>query len=264
VVGHDWCIVRLGQPGVIKGVDLDTSHFTGNYPPAASIEACHLLDFSVPGAAGWSEILAATSLKGNSHHYLPITVDRAYTHIRLNIFPDGGIARLRVYGQPVRDWNTCDRSLLYDLAAMENGSYVVTANNEHFGAAASMLMPGRGVNMGDGWETRRRREPGNDWCIIALGHFGTIKKVEVDTAHFKGNYPDRCSLQAARVIGGTDESLVPQCMFWPTLLAEQKLEMDRQHLFSGELVELGPVSHVRFNIIPDGGVSRLRLWSELS
>jgi allantoicase len=264
VAGHDWCVVRLGRAGMIKGVDLDTSHFTGNYPAAASIEACHSPDLNTSGVAQWSEILPSTNLKGNSHHYLPITGDQAYTHVRLNIYPDGGLARLRVYGQPLRDWNASDRAVLYDLAAMENGGYVVAANNQHFGAAANMLMPGSGVDMGDGWETRRRREPGNDWCIIALGHLGTIKKVEVDTAHFKGNYPDRCSLQAARVIGGTDDSLIPQSMFWPTLLAEQKLEMDRQHFFAGELAELGPVSHLRFNIIPDGGVSRLRLWSELA
>jgi allantoicase len=264
VAGHDWCIVRLGRTGVIKGVDLDTSHFTGNYPAAASIDACHSPDLNASGAAEWSEILPATNLKGDSHHYLPITGDQAYTHVRLNIYPDGGLARLRVYGQPLRDWDASDRAVLYDLAAMENGGYLVAANNQHFGAAANLLMPGRGVHMGDGWETRRRREPGNDWCITALGHLGTIKKVEVDTAHFKGNYPDRCSLQAARVIGGTDHSLIPQSMFWSTLLAEQKLEMDRQQLFAGELAELGPVSHVRFNIIPDGGVSRLRLWSELA
>jgi allantoicase len=264
VAGHDWCIVRLGRTGVIRGVELDTSHFTGNYPTAASIDACNSPDLNVSGVVAWSEILAATNLKGDSHHYLPITGDQAYTHVRLNIYPDGGLARLRVYGQPQRDWNACNRDALCDLAAMENGGYVVAANNQHFGAAANMLMPDRGVHMGDGWETRRRREPGNDWCIIALGHFGIIKKVEVDTAHFKGNYPDRCSLQAARVIGGTDDSLIPQSMFWQTLLAEQKLEMDLQNFFAGELAELGPVSHVRFNIIPDGGVSRLRLWSELS
>jgi allantoicase len=264
VTGHDWCIVRLGRTGVIKGVDLDTSHFTGNYPAAASIEACHSLDLNVSGTGAWNEIVPATNLKGDSHHYLPITGDQVYSHIRLNIYPDGGIARLRVYGQPLHDWNACDREVLYDLAAMENGGYVVAANNQHFGAAANMLMPGRGTSEADGWETRRRREPGNDWCIIALGHLGVIKRVEIDTAHFKGNYPDRCSLQAAQVTGGSDDSLIPQSMFWPTLLAEQKLEMDREHFFAGELAELGTVSHIRFNIIPDGGVSRLRLWSQLS
>jgi allantoicase len=264
VTGHDWCIVRLSWTGVIKGVDLDTSHFTGNYPVAASIEACHSLDSDVSGPATWNEILPATNLKGNSHHFIPIIRDQVFSHVRLNIYPDGGIARLRVYGQPLHDWNAKDRKILYDLGAMENGGYVVATNNQHFGAAANLLMPGRGTSEGDGWETRRRREPGNDWCIVALGHLGIIKRIEVDTAHFKGNYPDRCSIQAAQVIGGSDDSLIPQSMFWPILLAEQKLESDRQHFFSDELTGLGPVSHIRFNIIPDGGVSRLRLWSQLS
>jgi len=264
VTGHDCCIIQLGWPGVIKGVDVDTSHFIGNYPVAASIEACRSLDLNGSDAAAWTEILPATNLKGNSHHFIPIAGDRVYNHVRLNIYPDGGIARLRIYGQPLRDWNASDRKALYDLGAMENGGYVVAANNEHFGAAANLLMPGSGTSEADGWETRRRREPGNDWCIIRLGHSGMIKRVEVDTAQFKGNYPDRCSIQAAQVIGGSDDSLIPQSMFWPSLLAEQKLESDRQHFFSDELTELGPVSHIRFNIIPDGGVSRLRLWSELT
>ena len=264
VSGHDWCIVRLGWTGVIKGVDLDTSHFTGNYPVAASIDTCHLAEPNVSAAAAWNELLPATNLRGNSHHFIAITGDRVCSHIRLNIYPDGGFARLRVYGQPLRDWKSCDRKALYDLGAMENGAYVIAANNQHFGAATNLLMPGRGSSEADGWETRRRREPGNDWCIIALGHLGIVKKVEVDTAHFKGNYPDRCSIQAAQVIGGSDDSLVPQSMFWPTLLAKKKLESDRQHFFTSDLAELGPVSHIRFNIVPDGGVSRLRLWSELS
>jgi allantoicase len=264
VSGHDWCIVRLGWTGIIKGVDFDTSHFTGNYPVAASIDACLSMDSNVSPSAAWNELLPATNLKGDSHHFLPIMGDRVCSHVRLNIYPDGGIARLRVYGQPLRDWKSCDRKVLYDLGALENGGYVVAANNQHFGAAANLLMPGRGTSEADGWETRRRREPGNDWCIIALGRIGIVKRVEVDTAHFKGNYPDRCSIQAAQVIGGSDDSLLPQSMFWPTLLAEQKLESERQHFFTGELAEVGPVSHIRFNIIPDGGVSRLRLWSELS
>lgn len=117
--------------------------------------------------------------------------------------------------------------------------------------------------MGDGWETRRRREPGNDWAIVALAQPGVIRKVEIDTAHFKGNYPDRCSIQAAYVQGGTDSSLVTQAMFWPVLLGEQKLQMDKQHAFEAELAALGPVTHVRLNIIPDGGVSRLRVWGTL-
>jgi allantoicase len=259
--GYDWCIVKLARAGMIKGLDIDTSHFTGNFPPAASIEAAHVpAGAALDAATQWTEIVASTTLQGNSHHYVEVRDQGSYTHIRLNLYPDGGVARLRVYGQPRLDWGQASRTDPVDLAAMENGAHIVAANNQHFGAASNLLMPGRGADMGDGWETRRRREPGNDWAIIALARPGTIRKIEVDTAHFKGNYPDRCSLQAACVSGGTDSSLVTQAMFWPELLGEQKLTMDAQHVFEREIVSLGPVTHVRFNIIPDGGVSRLRLW----
>jgi allantoicase len=263
VSGHDFCVIKLARLGVIHGVDLDTSHFTGNFPPAASIEGCKFDGEIPPDDTPWQTVVPATTLQGNQHHYVEVSAAAAYTHLRVNIYPDGGIARLRVYGQPVRDWGQADRGAPVDLAAIENGAYLVAANNQHFGLASTLLMPGRGVNMGDGWETRRRREPGNDWAIIALARPGIIRKVEVDTAHFKGNFPDRCSLQAAQVQGGTDESLVTQAMFWPVLLQEQKLQMDHIHAFEAELAALGPVTHVRFNIYPDGGVSRLRLWGEL-
>jgi allantoicase len=263
VSGYDWCIVKLARPGVLKGIDIDTSHFTGNFPPAASIEGAHVAEGAPNAATKWREVVPSTTLQGNSHHYHAVTGEEPVTHLRVNIYPDGGIARLRVYGQPQLDWSNASRSELFDLAAMENGAYMVGANNQHFGLASTLLMPGRGENMGDGWETRRRREPGNDWCIVVLAQPGVIRKIEVDTAHFKGNYPDRCSLQAAYVTGGTDSSLVTQAMFWPVLLGEQKLQMDKQHIFESELAALGPVTHVRFNIIPDGGVSRLRLFGTL-
>ncbi|WP_250512948.1 allantoicase [Caballeronia sp. INDeC2] len=262
--GYDWCIVKLARPGVIKGIDVDTSHFTGNFPPAASIEGAHVAEGSPNQSTQWTEIVPSTTLQGNHHHYLDVKAEQPFTHLRVNIYPDGGIARLRVYGQPQLDWSNADRNQLVDLGAMENGAYMVGTNNQHFGLASTLLMPGRGVNMGDGWETRRRREPGNDWCIVALAQPGIIEKVEVDTAHFKGNFPDRCSLQAAYVKGGTDSSLVTQAMFWPVLLGEQKLQMDKQHFFESELAALGPVTHVRFNIYPDGGVSRLRLFGTLA
>lgn len=188
--GHDFCVIRLARPGVIHGVDLDTSHFTGNFPPAASIEAC-VADGETPSDnAEWRAIVPATTLQGNSHHYVDVADPRPYTHLRVNLYPDGGLARLRVYGQPQRDWRHAPKGELIDLAAIEHGGYLVAANNQHFGAASQMLMPGRGVNMGDGWETRRRREPGNDWAIVALARPGVIRRIEVDTAHFKGNFPD--------------------------------------------------------------------------
>lgn len=262
--GYDWCIVKLARAGVLHGVDLDTSHFTGNFPPAASLDACYCPSGAPDERTEWHEILPSVSLQGNSHHYHALAGERAYTHVRVNLYPDGGLARLRLYGLPQCDWAARGADELIDLIAMENGGTVVGVNNQHFGLASNLLMPGRGVNMGDGWETRRRREPGNDWCIIALAHPGEIEKIEVDTAHFKGNYPDRCSVQAAYVTGGTAESLVTQSMFWPVLLPEQKLAMDKQHSFAEQIARLGPITHIRFNIVPDGGVSRLRLWGRLA
>ncbi|HTT36230.1 MAG TPA: allantoicase [Burkholderiales bacterium] len=259
IEGNDWCVVRLAWPGMIKGVDIDTSHFTGNFPPAASIEAC--ASAAEPDErAAWTPLLPATSLRGDSHHYIAVDDPRVWTHLRLTIYPDGGIARLRVFGQVVPTLERGAGAGLIDLAALEHGGRAVACNNEHFGSMWNLIAPGRGINMGDGWETRRRREPGNDWVILALGVPGSVLRVEVDTAHFKGNYPDRCSLQAAHVAAATDQSLVVQSMFWRTLLPEQKLEMDRQHSFEQEVVDLGPITHVRLNIIPDGGVSRLRLF----
>ncbi len=263
VAGHDWALVKLGVKGVIRGFDVDTSHFTGNYPPAVSIEATvsDTDDVAALQAAAWTEILPATPLGPNSHHLLECASGDPWTHLRVNIYPDGGIARLRVYGRPVSALESLAGDALVDLVAMENGGRAVSWNDASFGSSvAALLLPGRGINMGDGWETRRRREPGNDWCVLELGAPGTIEKIEVDTAFFKGNYPDRCSVQAACVVGGTDGSITTQSMFWQTLLPEQKLSMDAVHSFAEEIAQLGTITHVRFNIFPDGGVSRLRLW----
>ena len=259
VAGHDWCIVRLARPGRIHGLDLDTSHFTGNFPPAASLEGCHQASGEPDASSTWFELLPAVNLSGNQHHFHAIDCARPCTHVRVNIYPDGGLARLRLYGKPEFDPMRTDADGMIDLGSALNGAVVIAANNEHFGRAGNLLLPGRGADMGDGWETRRRREPGNDWCLIALACAGIVEAIEVDTAHFKGNYPARCSLQAAFVPSGTAQSLIAQAMFWPVLLPDQPLQMDLQHFYRPELRALGPITHVRFNIIPDGGVSRLRL-----
>lgn len=258
--GHDWCVVRLGARGTVHGVDLDTSHFTGNYPPAASLWASD--DLAEPGddPAAWTEILGATSLGPSAQHFHEVALAGPWRWLRLNIYPDGGIARLRVYGQPAPDWAAMADGEI-ELSALRNGGRVIAYNNAHYGTVWALLAEGRGRDMGDGWETRRRREPGHDWLILALGATGTIERVEVDTAHYKGNYPDRCSLQAALVTWGTDRSLVTQAMFWPELMGEQPLGADAVHTFTGAALRaLGPVSHVKLNIHPDGGVSRLRVF----
>ncbi len=261
--GNDHCIIRLGVKGTIDGVDIDTSHFTGNFPPAASIEAC-LSERDPDAQTLWRTIVPATSLGASAHHFVAVDDGGTYNYLRLTMLPDGGIARLRVYGEPVCDWAVRDQGAVHELSALANGGRIIAYNNAHYGDPWSILTTGRGINMGDGWETRRRREPGNDWIIVALGHAGIIEKIEVDTAHFKGNYPDRCSLEGAYVEGGTRQSLITQSMFWQPLLGEQKLQMDKQHFFEGDAIASHqPINMVRLNIHPDGGVSRLRLFGKL-
>jgi len=252
--GHDYCIVRLGLAGVVRGVDIDTRYFTGNYPPAASLDAC-VSDDDVP-AGDWVEILGRVELGGNAQHLHSIDSDRVWTHLRLNIYPDGGVARLRVYGEVRPDLD--DATGLVDLAALENGGRALACSDEHFGSMHNLLVSGRGVNMGDGWETARRRGPGNDWVIIALGRGGTIETVDIDTAHFKGNYPDRVALEAATF--ADNAAALAADAPWQPLLAETKLGPDREHTFAEDLAQPGPVTHVRMSIFPDGGVSRLRVF----
>jgi len=256
--GHDFCIIRLGVAGVIRGLDIDTSFFTGNYPPQASIDVC-TSDEDVPQNA-WSELLAKTDLSGDVHQFIPIQNENSWTHLRLNIFPDGGIARLRVYGEVQPE--PSDEEGMIDLLALRHGGRALSCSDEHYGSMHNLNLPGRGINMGDGWETARRRGPGNDWVILALGQAGTIERVEVDTAHFKGNYPDRVSLEVANFANNEDAR--NDSDQWRTLLPESKLSMDQQHFFESELQAAGPITHARVAIFPDGGISRLRLFGRVA
>ncbi|WP_394126605.1 allantoicase [Vibrio hepatarius] len=258
--GYDYCVIRLGLAGTIAGVDIDTSFFTGNFPPSASIDACYSPDGDPTDATEWQEILPSMSLQGDHHHLEEIVSEEVFTHLRLNIYPDGGVARLRVYGRPSVDWDRIDPQQQVDLAAVENGGRALACSDEHYGNKSNILGPGRGENMGDGWETARRRTPGNDWVIVALGNAGNVDRVVVDTAHFKGNFPDSCSIQAAYVKGGTDDQVATQSLFWRELLPAQKLKAHDIHEFASEVNDLGAITHVRLNIFPDGGISRLRLF----
>ena len=205
--GHDCCVVQLGVKAVIRGFDIDTSHFTGNFPPAAFIEAC--LSDGVPGDdAVWTEIIPVTSLSADAHHYVACTDPETYNYLRLHILSDGGVARLRIYGEPQASWIEGSADAVHELSAVKNGGRIVGFNNTHYGEPWRILTEGRGINMGDGWETRRRRETGNDWIIIKLGAPGIVDKIEVDTTYFKGNYPDKCSLQAAFVTSGTYQYVI--------------------------------------------------------
>jgi allantoicase len=263
--GFDWCLIALGLRGVVRGLDVDTNHFVGNYPESCSLDAC---DVTRPTTAKrllgepgiWHEILPKTSIKGGAQNLLPVRSLRPWTHLKLNIFPDGGVARLRAYGDVVPDWTAvAKRGKPVDLAAVEHGGLAILQSDMFFGRAGNMLMPGRAKNMGDGWETRRRRGPGHDWCLVKLGASGTIDKVEVDTNHFKGNYPDTCSLEGIHAPDAAGPALAA-AGGWKELLPRTKLKAHHRHVFARELAERGPFTHVRLNIFPDGGVSRLRLF----
>jgi allantoicase len=265
--GYDWCIIRLGLPGILRGVVLDTSFFTGNFPEHFSLEGCDL-GSSAPyrnekkrlksPATQWDELLPRTALKGDSQNPFSIENDGRFTHLRLKIYPDGGVARLRVHGEVVPDEKLVARREV-DLAAVENGGSVVESSDQFFSEPLNLLLPGRGKNMGDAWETRRRRGPGYDWVIVKLGVPGRIRRIEVDTSHFKGNYPESCSLEACHMTGPAAEAILAASSPWKEALPRTKLQANRRHIFRQQLHDTGPVTHVRFNIFPDGGVSRLHI-----
>jgi allantoicase len=268
--GHDFCVVRLGLPGAIRGVDVDTAHFKGNHPEACSLEAaCAPREASADilgnPAAPWTPILARTPLRSDTRNLFPIAGRRRFTHLRFHIYPDGGVARLRVHGDVAADWRRLETSPEpVDLAALENGGFVLASSDSFFGSHQNLLMPGRAASMKDGWETKRSRrpgtDPGSDWVIVRLGTRGVIRVVEVDTNHFKGNYPDRCSLEVSDAPGAEMDVPTDPRHSWRSLLPETPLEAHKQHFFEAELAPAGPATHVRLRIYPDGGVSRLRLY----
>jgi allantoicase len=257
-LGHDWCLVKLGVPGVVTAIDLDTRHFTGNFPPAAQVDGC--VDIEAPTAASvWRPLVPASPLGPSASHLFAVADPTPVRWLRLSIFPDGGIARLRAYGKTVAAVPAAGDEV--ELSAIRHGGRILGFSDAHYGDPWVILTEGRGRDMGDGWETRRRREPGHDWMVIALGLPGKIRRIEIDTAHFKGNFPDKVSLQGAHVTTGTHESIVTQSMFWPDLMAPQPAQADHVHVFDGAaLADLGPLTHVRLNMHPDGGISRFRAF----
>ena len=269
--GFDWCVIRLGLPGIIRGVVVDTSFFRGNYPEQCSIEACAVdgqpdVEQLLGESVEWREVLPVSNLRGDSLNPFPVDNARRATHLRFKIYPDGGVARLRVYGEVVPDWARIrERGGRVDLAAVESGGLVLASSDMFFGHRHNLIMPGRAANMSDGWETKRRRGPGHDWVIIRLGTRGRIHQGEVDTSHFKGNYPESCSLEGcdlATDAGGEDANALASCT-WAEILPRTKLQAHTRHHFTDELKHAGALSHVRFNIYPDGGVSRLRIYGSI-
>ena len=246
--GHDWAIVRLGAPGIVAGVVVDTAFFTGNYPPKASLDGAAVEGH--PSAdellkADWQPLLPLCDLAGDTANAFPVTSDRRVTHVRLNIHPDGGVARLRVHGSVVPDPRHLDAGPV-DLAALENGARVTGVSNEFFGRPQQLISRGLARTMGEGWETARRRDPGNDWVELALACEGVVTLVEVDTSYFLHNAPG-----SASITGLGPDGDVP-------LLPRTRLQPDTVHRF---VLDAAPVvDRVRLDVFPDGGLARLRLW----
>jgi allantoicase len=230
---HDWCLIRLGTPGILRGIVVDTAHFKGNFPEACSLEAS-------ADQQEWIELLPPSGLTGDSQHVFKIDDPYRYKYVRFHIYPDGGVARLRVHGDVIPE--RLDE--FTDLAALENGGRVVEASDMFFGSRHHLIYPGRSIGMHDGWETRRSRGEHHDWVLLELAAHGEIRRVEVDTLHFKGNFPESCSLETE-----TGEAI----------LSRTKLGADSLHVFERELKPV-TACRVRLRIYPDGGIGRLRLF----
>jgi allantoicase len=260
--GHDWCVIRLGTPGFIHGFVVDTTHFRGNAPTHVMVEGAELPHTTTPAeldGVAWFPILEQVAVAPNTPNLVPLpspSTKRA-THLRLHIYPDGGVARLRVFGVVAADERTFWRSGVVDLAAVENGGTVAAVSDEFFGPPANLLLPGRGVNMGDGWETKRRRTPGSDWCVVRLARRGVVERVELDTAFFKGNAPQHVLIEAIDDDGVTRERLHTPGGY-PTLVGKTALVQHRRHVLEPERPMT--VTHLRVHIFPHGGVNRLRVF----
>ena len=242
---------------------VDTAFFTGNYPQACSADASSASGYPTPeeltaDAGQWREIVPRALLTGDARHAFTVNSDRRYSHVRLNIFPDGGVARLHVHGEVVPDPAMLE-GLTVDLAALENGADIAARSDQFYSSPRNVISPGLSRVMGEGWETRRRRKPGYEWLVVRLAGRGVVRLAEIDTSWYRGNQPDFASLQMldSDPAGGSlaDESA------WRDLLPRVRLLPDTPHRFR---VDGGPATHVRLNIFPDGGVARLRLYGSLT
>ena len=259
--GYDYLIIRLGKIGKISQINIDTTHFNGNQPDYASLQACYCKKNIPSRKVKWKTVLSKKKIKPNVHNIFNVKNDSVFSHIKLNIFPDGGVARLRLFGKILPRLNY---KKIINLSSLLNGASIVACNNEHFGKAENILAPGTAKNMGDGWETRRSRGNNFDWLIFKCGLAGKIQKIQIDTHHFKGNYPDMCSLQAAYLNGKiSNKSIINQSKKWKLLLNKIKLHPHKKHNFKNKLMRKKKINYVRINIFPDGGISRIRLFGRV-
>jgi allantoicase len=255
--GHDWVVVRLGTPGVITSVDVDTSFFTGNYPESCCVEACGCEGYPGPAdltspATRWVTIVPRSPLSGDEHNVFEASDPHGFTHVRLSIFPDGGVARLRVAGHVVPDPRGLE-ALTIDLASQEYGGAVVASSDDFYTTATTLNRPGRALSMGEGWETRRRRDGGYDYVVFRLAFPGVIRRIVVDTTHFRYNASGEVALY-----GCVQDAVPPgNSTAWLPLIGRTRLQPDTRHEFASQCAQ--PVAMVRLDAIPDGGLSRVRL-----
>jgi allantoicase len=256
--GNDHAIIRLGVPGIVHGVAVDTSFFRGNYPPQVSVEAVSVDGY--PSAAelsqlDWRPLVGHASVAGDARNWYPAQAPRHCTHVRLSIYPDGGVARCRVHGEPVPDPRFLTGTI--DLAAIENGGRLIDCSNAFYSSAWNLIMPGRAASMADGWENSRRRDGGFDYATFELAAAGVVRQVEIDTLYFVGNAPGSARLLAAGRPPDTGSAID-----WPELLPQVKLQPDTRQRFLVERAE--PVTDIRLEVFPDGGLARLRVLGEIT
>jgi len=259
--GHDHAIVRLGCPGIVHGVVVDTAFFRGNYPPEISVEAACAAGY--PSAAelaeiSWHPLVARAAALGDTVNRYPVGDRHRWTHVRLSIYPDGGVARLRVHGDVVPDPAFMTGTI--DLAAIENGGTVIGCSDAFYSPPAHLIMPGLSRVMSDGWENARRRGPGNDYVELRLGAAGRIRHVEVDTSYYVGNAPGWIRLTAAGPAG--PDAAEPAAREWRELVPRTRVQPDTRHRFVVD--DPGEVEFLRLDVIPDGGIARLRVYGEVA
>jgi allantoicase len=258
--GHDWAIVRLGMAGVVRGVVVDTAFFTGNYPPEVSVEGTSVEGYPTPGElqqAEWLPLVPRSAAEGDTANRYEVDVPWRFTHLRLCLYPDGGVARLRAHGEVVADPRFLPAGAV-DLAALEHGGEVSGCSDMFYSSPRNLISPGLARSMGEGWETARRRDDGNDWVELRLAGPGVVRLAELDTSWFVGNAPGWASLRAldARAADPADPGA------WTELLPRTRLLPDTRHRFR---VDAGPeATHVRLDVFPDGGMARVRLHGELT
>ena len=261
--GFDFVIIKLGRPGKIKTADLDTSFFNGNQPEYAQLEGCYANNNNIKKIK-WIKITKKQKIKANSNNLFKTLNSKTFTHIKLNIYPDGGVARLRLFGNIDLSLYKFSKNTNIDLASIINGSQIIACSDEHFGNANNLLLPGKSINMGNGWETRRRRGKGFDWVIIKLGFKSSINSFEVGTHFFKGNYPDSFSIQAFHSNKNINiSSLVKNSKNWITLISKNKLKPNSNIKIKNLNYLNKNFNFIKLNIYPDGGISRLRVFGKV-